>query len=257
MKSMKKAVLLVICAFALVTAAVFGTLAYLTDQTEVVNTFTVGNVSIELDEAVVDPDGNPVDEDEDGKPDRTNEGNEYHLIPGQTYTKDPTMTVLAGSDAAYIRMRVTVTDFDDVKELIKKYVGSDVSGAVAELSKWLALDADGCWELNGITQGNDTVTLEFRYKEIVNASDATEDIKLDPLFTAFTVPAYVTADDLATLDNFTISVIGEAMQATGFDSSNDAWAEFNAQGAKVTEATPVPVSATVAPTSTDTPEVTE
>ena len=252
MKSMKKSLLLVLCALALITASVFGTLAYLTDTAQVLNTFTVGNVSIKLDETKVNPDGTSVDgDDEDTEPDRTEEGNKYHLIPGMSYIKDPTVTVLQGSDAAYVRMKVTVTDFADVKALIAKYIGTDREKALKALEECLDFDEDDCWKLivNGIEvdEANNTATLEFRYKDTVdgfNDANEPEDAKLHALFTSFTVPAFVTADDLATLDEFTIAIDGEAMQAIGFANADDAWKEFDAQADKDTEATPAPVAST-------------
>ena len=53
MKNMKKIVMGLVCALALVTASVMGTMAYLTSTDEVVNTFTVGNVQIKLDEDTI------------------------------------------------------------------------------------------------------------------------------------------------------------------------------------------------------------
>ena len=58
MKNAKKIVMGGVAALALVTASVMGTMAYFTNKTEQVNnTFTVGNVSIKLDEAPVDTNG--------------------------------------------------------------------------------------------------------------------------------------------------------------------------------------------------------
>lgn len=86
-----KPIVLALCAVLLVAATVFGTVAYLTDNAAVVNTFTVGQVKLRLDEAKVDAGGKPTGE-------RTEIGNSYHLIPGVTYTKDPTVTVLGNSE---------------------------------------------------------------------------------------------------------------------------------------------------------------
>ena len=64
MKTKTKALALALCAVLLVVSTVFVTMAYLTSKTDVVtNTFTVGKVTITLDEAKVDEYGNPVDED--------------------------------------------------------------------------------------------------------------------------------------------------------------------------------------------------
>ena len=50
MKTKSKALLLTLCAVLLVTASVLGTMAYLTSQDQVVNTFTVGSVAIKLED---------------------------------------------------------------------------------------------------------------------------------------------------------------------------------------------------------------
>ena len=86
MKTKSKALLLTLCAVLLVAASVLGTMAYLTSTDTVTNTFTVGKVEIKLDETdVTNPNGPRVT------------ANSYKLMPGTTYTKDPTVTVKAGS----------------------------------------------------------------------------------------------------------------------------------------------------------------
>ena len=108
MKTKRKALLLALCAALLVAASSLGTIAYLTDTEAVTNTFSVGRVGLSLDEK-------DVDEDENKKDNVTVDGvirdtaNEYHLIPGHTYIKDPTVTVEGGSEDAYVRMMVTVS----------------------------------------------------------------------------------------------------------------------------------------------------
>ena len=91
MKTRSKALLLTLCAVLLVAASVLGTMAYLTSTDEVTNTFTVGQVKIKLDEAKANPDGSLV-----ANADRV-KANEYKLLPGHTYNKDPMVTVLSGS----------------------------------------------------------------------------------------------------------------------------------------------------------------
>lgn len=61
MKTTKKALLLTLCAVLLVAASVLGTMAYLTSTDDVQNTFTVGQVSIKLDEAKANTDGTLVE----------------------------------------------------------------------------------------------------------------------------------------------------------------------------------------------------
>ena len=95
MKTKSKALLLTLCAVLLIAASVLGTMAYLTSSAEVKNTFTIGKVEIKLDETdVTNPTGPRVT------------ANSYKLMPGTTYTKDPTVTVKAGSEESYVRMKV-------------------------------------------------------------------------------------------------------------------------------------------------------
>jgi len=93
----------------LLVCAVGGTLAWFTDKTEtVVNTFTVGNIDISLDEVQVneygkflDKNGNIVENIEDAN--RITTGtNTYFMVPGYTYTKDPIVTVDDGSEDCYL-----------------------------------------------------------------------------------------------------------------------------------------------------------
>jgi archaellum component FlaF (FlaF/FlaG flagellin family) len=100
MKTKSKALLLTLCAVLLVTASVLGTMAFLTSNDEVVNTFSVGSVAIKLDEAKANTDGTLVEGADRVK------ANSYKLLPGHTYNKDPMVTVLNGSEASYIKMTV-------------------------------------------------------------------------------------------------------------------------------------------------------
>ena len=91
MKKHNKILLTIVCAVLLVVSTVFATLAYFTDAAEVTNTFTVGKVDIDLNESDVDNDGDTKE-------------NAYHLIPGMSYVKDPTVTVEADREVSYICM---------------------------------------------------------------------------------------------------------------------------------------------------------
>lgn len=225
----KRILLICLCVVALVAASVLGTLAYLTDTDTAVNTFTVGQVDISLDEEAVTPDGVPTPEEDD----RVQE-NEYHLIPGQTYVKDPTVTVMAGSEESYIRMLVTISCYDGLQEI---YGGSFlpenfVSGwdsAVWVSTKEVAVSDDG-----------KTVTYEFRYHTTVDGIDEEEGVVLPALFESFTVPETFDGEDLEKLQGLKIEVTGHAIQKAGFEdklaedgtviSAEDlAWEAFDAQ----------------------------
>ena len=89
MKTRSKALLLTLCAVLLVTASVLGTMAFLTSNDEVVNTFSVGSVAIKLDEAKANTDGSLVDGADRVK------ANSYKLLPGHTYNKDSMVTAIS------------------------------------------------------------------------------------------------------------------------------------------------------------------
>ena len=90
---MKKKLTTVLAIVLVVALSVAGTYAYLTDKTgPVVNTFTVGNVNIDLTETTTD----------------------YKMIPGMTIHKDPMVTVKENSEACWLFVKVEKSaNFDD------------------------------------------------------------------------------------------------------------------------------------------------
>ena len=238
----RKALLLVLCAVLLVAASVMGTMAYMTSTDEVKNTFTVGNVKLRLDEAKVDETGTPVE-----GADRVKQ-NSYKLLPGHTYTKDPTVTIEAPSEKAYVRMKVT---FNNAAELIELCTDPEfaedgptgvedafplirmVKFIEANAAKWDGIIPDNMVDTEEMLanekyfdKANDTLTYIFYYADTVEASGA--DVALPALFDKITLPGWVTGDQLAKLDDFQINVVAEAIQADGFTGADAAWAAFGA-----------------------------
>ena len=244
MKTKSKALLLTLCAVLLVAASVLGTMAYLTSTAKVENTFTIGKVEIKLDEAKVTADGIPVE----GAA-RVTE-NSYKLMPGNTYTKDPTVTVKAGSEESYVRMKVT---FNNAKKIIALCTDPEFADEVtgtenafplirmvnytdtAELY-WDGLLLDNMFETEEMLampkyfaydETADTLTYYFYYNETVGAPDG--DVKLPVLFNSITVPEWVTGEQLKALNDFRITVVAEAIQAGSFANADKAWAAFAEQ----------------------------
>ena len=241
MKTRRNALLLSFCAVLLVVASVFGTVAYMTSKDEVKNTFTVGKVAINLDETKVTEDGKPVE----GAA-RVKE-NSYKLIPGMTYTKDPMVTVLDGSEASYVRMKVT---FNNASQIIKMCTNPEYADEVtgienafplirmvnfveANAAKWDGIIPDNMVETEEMLgdakyfaydKEADTLTYYFYYNETVAAPNG--DVELPVLFDGIRVPTWVSGDQLKELDGFQINVEAEAIQAAGFDSADDAWEAF-------------------------------
>lgn len=214
MKNMKKTLLVCLCAAAVLTTAVVGTLAWLTDTETATNTFTVGQVDITVDEAKVNPDGTPVTGAE-----RVTE-NKYHMIPGQTYTKDPTLTVEGDSEEAYVRMLLTLNCKSELDTIFAPGVKLDTIFNGWDSTTWTYYTETEDTVAN-------TVTFEFRYKTTVDPEG--EDVVLDALFDSFTVPGTLDGDDLKAIEDLTITVEGHAIQAAGFDTADLAWAAFDDQ----------------------------
>ncbi|MEE0930227.1 MAG: SipW-dependent-type signal peptide-containing protein [Acutalibacteraceae bacterium] len=215
MQTKSKALILLLCAMLLVVSTVFGTIAYLTSEDKAVNTFTVGNVSIKLDEADVNLDGTPIE-----GADRV-DGNEYHLIPGQTYIKDPTVTVLEGSENSYIRMLVTINKISELKLAL----GDDFLPE-NYVTGW----DSSIWSCVANTDnGDNTITYEFRYYKTVDTFNTDADIVLEPLFKSFTLPGEITGEELAKISNLEITVVANAIQSLGFDDADTAWVAFDEQ----------------------------
>lgn len=200
MKKTSKALLLSLCAVLLVTASVFGTMAYLTSQDQVVNTFTVGNVAITLDEKDVD-NSTPGENDRD-------KANAYKLMPGHNYEKDPIVHVDANSEDCYLFVKV-------VNEIANIEAEKTVAQQMTEKG-WVAVDA-----ANGIYV---YTTDKTNPAVVTKGSNIT-------VFENFTIAGNVDNTTLATYADKTITVNAYAIQADGFagKTASEIWtaAGFN------------------------------
>lgn len=105
--NMKKILVLVSCFAIVACISVGATLAYLTDTEGVTNTFTVGKVGLSLDEAKTDIDGVKNDPEVRIPNDTDNStGNNYKLMPGHEYAKDPIVHVDADSEPCWLFVKV-------------------------------------------------------------------------------------------------------------------------------------------------------
>lgn len=200
MKKTSKALLLSLCAVLLVTASVLGTMAYLTSQDQVVNTFTVGNVAITLDEKDVD-NSTPGENDRD-------KANAYKLMPGHNYEKDPIVHVNANSEDCYLFVKV-------VNEIANIEAEKTVAQQMTEKG-WVAVDA-----ANGIYV---YTTDKTNPAVVTKGSNIT-------VFENFTIAGNVDNTTLATYADKTITVNAYAIQADGFagKTASEIWtaAGFN------------------------------
>lgn len=194
MKTRNKALVLTLCAVLLVVATVMGTMAYLTSTDSVTNTFTVGKVAITLDEAKVNTDGTPVADADRVK------ANAYKLIPGHSYTKDPTVHVAADSEDSYIFVKVEngIAAFEAagdkaITKQIEKNQWNDLKGVPGVYYKEYT---------SKTTQENLVVFENFKIADNANAADTWNGI---------------------TAQNTKITVTAYAVQKEGFADAKAAW----------------------------------
>lgn len=212
---MKRRVLGISLVVALVAiVAVGATLAYFTDSSnEVQNTFTMGNVKIELDEKdITQTDG------------RTVTGNTYTgVTPGVALAKDPTVWNIGANDA-WVRVNVTVSNANAWKTALAKHKITDLATIFGEHDedKWtrarIAEDAI-----------NDTITYSYYYNAVVPGKTASKTSSTEALFTTVTIPAVFDNDDVKSIDGFKITITADAIQTdASFTTAAQAFEAFDA-----------------------------
>lgn len=210
MKKTRKLLSLVLCAIVLVLATIATTVAYLKDETDLVdNTFAIGNVTIKLDEVQVDPYGVPsTKETINGEVVWTPSdeaprviANKYKLIPGNSYTKDPVIHVGPASENCHLFVKVVngISDIED-KE-------SDTIALQMAKNNWTKI-ADNLWV----------------YGSQEKAVTVTENSDI-PVFGSFKVTGDVEYDALDDYESASITIKAYAVQAAGFDGykPSDIW----------------------------------
>lgn len=216
---MKKRIVIIALVVALLATCFGGTLAYLKDTHAVKNTFTTGEVYITLTETGA-----------------VNGENSYHLIPGKTYTKDPTITLKSGSENAYLAAVITVklpnADLDLMKGKTMNLVHPDhedmlLVGGLLEGSEYVQSVSPKDHPLSGKNNMLVYGTDEYSIYQIPNsaknewtiymffegAKTAGTEIEL---FDTIKVPANWGNAEMDAIEGMTIEVNAYAVQAEGF-----------------------------------------
>ena len=193
MKTKNKALLLALCAVSLVTASVFGTMAYLTDNKKVTNTFTVGSVAITMDET-----------DVDGNAGRDTE-NSYKLLPGQTYTKDPIIHVDPTSEECFLFVKVE----NDIVAIESQEEDESVAAQMAAQG-WVAVD-----------EQHPDVYVKMKDGALQTVKGG-EDVTV---FKTLTIAGSVDGTKLQTYSGKNINVTAYAVQKAGFEgkAADEIW----------------------------------
>lgn len=185
---MKKTLTVIIALVLVVVMSVAGTVAYLTSQVTVTNAFTVGNVTITMDEAKVDVYGV-----KDGDTRVTT--NTYRLIPGHTYIKDPVVHVDDDSEDCWLFVKVE----NGISDL--EATGTTTIAAQLAANGWTP-----------ISEGSNI----YAYSRIATKADTNV-----PVFGSFTIAGNATLPENGT--GLDVVVTAYAIQADSFTTAADAW----------------------------------
>ena len=173
----------------LLVVTVIPTYSWLFSQSDpVVNTFAGGTIKIKLDEAKVDKDGKKLTGEEAERV----TANSYKYVAGAVLDKDPTVSVIKGSEECYVFVCVE-------NQLTDKFMID------LDTEPWIKVAADG----------EKTV---YAYKEKVDASEAEDDVNLPAVFTTVTVSEDLTAEDVEALGEKKLNVTAYAVQTGSLKS---------------------------------------
>ena len=192
MKTRSKDFLSMMCAVLLIAASVMGTMAYLQDKDTVTNTFAVGKVDLTLDEAAVNDDGTPIDGADRVK------ANNYKLMPGHEYTKDPTIHVDSESEDCYLFVTVE----------------NEIANIEADPTIKAQMTANG-WNVVNETAGLYVYGPTNAPTEVTGGTSIL-------VFGKFKVAGTVDNTDLASYKDKTIVVDAYAVQKDGFENKTAA-----------------------------------
>lgn len=192
---MKKKLTTVLAIVLVVALSVAGTYAYLTAKTaQVKNTFTVGNVNIDLTETF------NTDTNNDNKPDAW----QAQLIPGKEYKKDPVVTVEPGSEKCWL------------------FVKFEENGNAADYLDYTSLLAAPDW-----TQGDDTNIPANVWYRVVDKNATNNAFHLLDNDTV-TIKNNVTNDNMTEAAKAELVYTAYACQYEGFENNAaDAWAKVS------------------------------
>lgn len=173
----KKLTMVLVAIILVMCCTIGGTLAYLTAKSDpVTNTFTVGNITIELKEHELGADGELTT--------TVTDKNTYKIIPGATQPKDPFVTVKSGSEKCYVYV------------CIENQLGTNLTYDI-DTADWTPV----------ATSGNKAL---YRFKTEINA--ATADVT-ETVFTTVTYSGAITETTIGDLEGKKVIINAYAHQS--------------------------------------------
>ena len=202
-KLRNRRIALTVCLMLVVmVASIGGTVAWLTAKTDpVVNTFTYGDINIDLYEHNYDASTNSLGTTE------VKNVEDYKIIPGVNLPKDPTVKVTKGSEKCWLFVKVEKTG---------TFVEGKVTYDIAD--GWTQLTGEGI-----------TGTVYYRQVGADAANDQTFGVLKQTTANgktyAITVSDQLTKAEVNGQGNVTLKFTAYAIQQEGFDTAAAAWAE--------------------------------
>ncbi|MGN1279344.1 MAG: SipW-dependent-type signal peptide-containing protein [Limosilactobacillus sp.] len=191
-----KTLVLALSLVLIVGCVVGGTLAWLTDTTaNVTNTFTVGNIDIDLAETT---------------------GTSYKIVPGGITAKDPKVTVTGGSEACWLFIKVvdennTIVDPSNNNKIVDWTVDSG----------WTAVPGhSGYWYRSVGTSAQDQV---FNVLASGTPTDGTTGTNGVVIFSSAVTKAMV---DTLNTNSPAIIITSAAIQSDNIATVTDAWSNL-------------------------------
>lgn len=186
--------LVLVLALALIVGVAGGaTFAWLTAKTDtVVNTFTYGDINIELAEGT---------------------GSNYKIIPGVDIEKDPKVTVKAGSEACWLFVKVEEENWPE-------FTDGEGENAVRKVKYDIA---DGWTALTGVENVyyrtiDDAVTADTEFY-VLKGNDTYQ----NGVITVSDTLTKINIKDISTIKP-KLSITAYAIQKDGMDTAAEAWA---------------------------------
>ena len=205
MKLNKKKVFTLALAVCLIATLSMGTLAWFTDEDSVTNDFMVGDSDTPADEVF----GVEVWEDRD-----TNGDGDYNeaedaekvdglkydsILPGEVMSKEPYLEN-TGIHPQFVRAIVTVTDAGVLR---------DAMGSAWGNADLFLPGTPDTWVLEEILHTeDDELVYVYYYTEVLEPETVT-----DKIFTDVVIPTELTKEMAAAIDNFQITILGQAIQS--------------------------------------------
>ncbi len=202
---MKKKILSICLVAVIAVLAITGaSLAYFTDNEQKVNTFTLGDVKIKLEES------------------NWPTNDRFDVVPGVAYQKNPVVKNV-GKNTAWIKVDVTLSD---AKAFIKA-VNNHFELAEFKLESIFTVDSefDDKWKLVAqpeLDEENDTLTYSYYYLNRLEKNQNT-----GSLFSEVTIPKQFNNADMKEIGpDFTITVTAHAIQDEPFENVDEAFLEY-------------------------------